>query len=657
LSSSSGESGLDDLEQTYLKAKLQSSLYNASLSMAYQCSGHNPQFLTLKSDQPPQQSTSMMHGKSPLFAVGSDIMAQVMTFLEPPEILGVLTMPLSKDWRRTFSANQDLWKVLCLLEPFKANVGDSEDDDDDDDYSFCDLNYEAGGGANNLFGKHRLMFTSFVRCIRYLSRIKEDTLNGRPPSIVDYGGAGFPHFGASKSLRKFLSRAPAVAVVGTAQIETDEDAISAAPIGVADNANLNDDSSSGRKVRFFSRIKGHSFASIQSLIRIFLPCLALSAQRPASVDEKPPAKKVKYAPSVITARLFGPSANGQAGKVDLPRSCAIYSIVNWMVAFSDVEGIQTMCVKALPCLIEDEDQRLLAQRAGLTDAILRAMILFRESMELHTAAFHTMVLLARPVGGREGMLFDNSMANSSTIGLLDSNSSNSNRSNPTNGIAIMLDSMSRFLGEEKLQAMACWAMVNIALAPSQKSMLIKLGGIQATANAMRKHPHSADVQFRALFALINLVVPCKYPTGTGRSFPSHVSISNASSYSASGERAMNEKEILDELVGEVIGLVVSAMKNFCSSETILNRACLVLHNLSQSQDYITTLLWTPYCYQMLEWCISNHPTDQVRRRSAVSTLHRLQLRLSSDNNLRDRFAESMRVEQELSLHNSQQSLI
>jgi hypothetical protein len=269
-SSSSDESRLDDLEQSYLRAKLQSRVYNASLSMAHQCSEHSPQFLTLASEQPPQQSTCMMHGKSPLFALGSDIMAQVMTFIEPPEILGLLTMPLSKEWRRTFSANQDLWRVLCLLEPFKANVGDSEDDDDSDD-SFCDVNYEAEGGANNLFGKYRLMFTSFVRCIRYLSRIKEDTLNGRPPSVVDYGGAGFPHFGASKSLRKFLSRTPAV--VGAAQIETDEDDISAAPIGVADNGTLADDSSSGRKVRFFLGEKGHGFASIESLILIFLPLL------------------------------------------------------------------------------------------------------------------------------------------------------------------------------------------------------------------------------------------------------------------------------------------------------------------------------------------------------------------------------------------------
>ena len=271
LSSSSDESGLDDLEQSYLRAKLQSSVYNASLSMDHQCREHKPQFLILTSEQPPKQSTSMMHGKSPLFALGSDIMAQVMTFLEPPEILGVLTMPLSKEWRRTFSANQDLWKVLCLLEPFKANVGDSEGDEDSDD-SFCDLNDEAGGGANNLFGKYRLMFTSFVRCIRYLSRIKDDTLNGRPPSVVADGGAGFPSFGASKSLRKFLSRIPAV--VGTAQIETDEDDISAAPIDVADDGSLADNVSNERKVRFFLGEKGrHRSASIESLI--LLPPLAL----------------------------------------------------------------------------------------------------------------------------------------------------------------------------------------------------------------------------------------------------------------------------------------------------------------------------------------------------------------------------------------------
>merc|ERR1711982_101592 len=81
--------------------------------------------------------------------------------------------------------------------------------------------------------------------------------------------------------------------------------------------------------------------------------------------------------------------------------------------------------------------------------------------------------------------------------------------NGRNGIAVMLDSMRRFNYHEFLQAMGCWSMVNIALIPSQKTMLVKLGGITVALNAMIMHPHSAEVQFRAAFALINLVIPCK----------------------------------------------------------------------------------------------------------------------------------------------------
>jgi hypothetical protein len=50
---------------------------------------------------------------------------------------------------------------------------------------------------------------------------------------------------------------------------------------------------------------------------------------------------VKYGFSSLTSRLLGPAITGEAGtNVELPWSCAIYSIVNWMVTFGDVEGIQ-----------------------------------------------------------------------------------------------------------------------------------------------------------------------------------------------------------------------------------------------------------------------------------------------------------------------------
>jgi hypothetical protein len=200
----------------------------------------------------------------------------------------------------------------------------------------------------------------------------------------------------------------------------------------------------------------------------------------------------------------------------------------------------------------------------------------------------------------------------------------------------MIDAMRRFKSEEKLQAMACWAMVNLALVPAQKTMVISLDGIQATISALQQHRDSFDVQFRALFALINLVVPCKHPK--------KLCINHA--------KYETEKDVLDDFVGEIVNLVVLAMKDFCSSETILNRACLVLHNLAQNTEYLMILLWTPHCYQMLEWCITNYPTDQVLRRSAVSTLHRLQVLLAGNESLRNRFAQSIQAEQEVCIRNA-----
>ena len=322
-----------------------------------------------------------------------------------------------------------------------------------------------------------------------------------------------------------------------------------------------------------------------------------------------------------------------------------------------------MCIATLPTLLEDENQRSTAQQTGLTNVVLQAMVRFPDNVRLHTASFHTMVLLARPMGGREGMLFDNSMTEPHQLGLLGGNSSvssvESSSSRPgqprqtrvgriSSGTSILLDSMKRFEKNAELQSMACWSLVNIALSPTQKQALIDLGGFEATANAMKRHPHNADVQFRALFGLINLVVPSKHQTNddtaTGNNRnpePSH--------RPSLGERRSSGTESLDNFAGEIVHLVVAAMKYFCASETILNRACLVLHNISQTPEYLETLLWTPHCYQMLEWCIQNHPTDQVLRRSAISTLHRLQVMLSSDDRLRARFSDHMQRQQELSL--------
>ena len=418
-----------------------------------------------------------LNGKPAIFNLSSDIMAHCMTFLDPPQVHDLLTMPLSKEWRSSFTMPQDLWRVLCLMEPFKAKF--DTDGNDSDDSSFP---MHSGLEVKHLLGQYRLLYTSFVKCIRYLERIKDDAMNGRPPSINGYlGGNDVSPLRTNENLKTFLARARSIIVKNKKQM-SDSDGESSDTM--SDHIGVTDDQSAAE-----------SFQGVATASR--------TKKKRKTNKQVPIANKgLKFGHSQITQRLLGPSVSGEAGHVNLPWSCAIYSIVNWMVAFADVEGIQIMCLKVLPLLLENESQRTIAQRAGLTDIVLRGMVLFPDSVQLHTAAFHTIVLLARPLGGREGMLFHCSMVSSSGIF---HNGSKAGK----NGIAIMLDSVRRFESDEVLQAMSCWSLVNIALAPSQKAVLVKLGGISAVANSMMQHPFNAEVQFRALFALINLVIPCK----------------------------------------------------------------------------------------------------------------------------------------------------
>jgi len=157
-------------------------------------------------------------------------MAQMLAFLGPSEVLRVLTMPLCKDWHRYYGSQQDLWKTLCLLEPFKANVGDDADE------SSLSGSADSFGVlqpvVNDIFGEYRLMFTSFVRCIRYLERIEEDTRNGKPPSVMDYGQSGFPHFGMSNGLKTFLERKKGIL---DSKVEASVADVNTNPVGVTDD--------------------------------------------------------------------------------------------------------------------------------------------------------------------------------------------------------------------------------------------------------------------------------------------------------------------------------------------------------------------------------------------------------------------------------------
>jgi hypothetical protein len=578
-------------------------------------------------DQKPAARTTgypILKGRTPIMALGCDVMAHVLTYLEPQEILATLTMPLSKDWLNTFTKQPELWRVLCLLEPFKAQVDDHGYDstDSDDDYdSDCDLPFHDEENAKTTFGKYRILYTSFIRCMRYLVRIKDDAVNGRPLSVIDYavdqsrGTGGSQNIQDNRNLQQFLSRARSVMAPASA-FPVVQQVASHAPVNLSDDEGLALKSKAGGVLTPGNDYKKQSKSSE-----------ALNS-------------KVKFGHSKLTQRLLGPTASGAVGEVDLPWSCGIYSIVNWMVAFADVEGIQTMCLKVLPFLLENEQQRITAQRAGLTDIVLRGMVLFPESAQLHIAAFHTIVLLARPLGGREGMLFHTSMVNSTGIFC----STEQGAAGGKSGIAVLLDSMRRFQSDEVLQAMSCWSLVNIALAPAQKEVLVKLGGIEVTAQAMLEHPYNAEVQFRALFALINLVIPA---VGLPRPDSIVVAYPDNEESASSSDEELSDRVNFD--IDQIVHLVILSMKTFCSNEAILNRACLVLHNLSLTPAYHEAMLWTPNCYQMLEWCLGNYRTDQVLQQSAAGTLHRLQITLSNNGTLRSRFAGFIHAQQQHSL--------
>jgi hypothetical protein len=134
----------------------------------------NPWALSRVAGAPPASDGSCKRHPS-IMNIGSDIMAHILTFLPPPVILDVLTMPLSKEWRTTFTSQPELWRVLCLVEPFKAEILDNEDcpdrrDNSDDDSSsnssFCPVN---GDVEKN--GSARLPW----KCVNFGSIYRRDT--------------------------------------------------------------------------------------------------------------------------------------------------------------------------------------------------------------------------------------------------------------------------------------------------------------------------------------------------------------------------------------------------------------------------------------------------------------------------------------------------
>ncbi|KAL3783715.1 hypothetical protein ACHAWO_000307 [Cyclotella atomus] len=309
----------------------------------------------------------------------------------------------------------------------------------------------------------------------------------------------------------------------------------------------------------------------------------------------------------------------------------IQIIMIWMDTYQDMESIQLTCLQSLPSLLEHNTYRHHAQIDGLASVVFYNMAAFPKNFLLQLTAFHTLVVLLRPLGAMEGTLVKSSRScgNGSAvfdkcgrglesvdggrmnIGQVHSNGSTKNKcrvdhrgknngdaSNNSlliweeNGVRVMLDTLRLYSHDRYLQAMGCWAMVNAALYPSLKKSLLKLGGVYVVTNAMMLHPNAEAVQFRGLFALINFVIP----DGDEGKTPIH------------------------SHVYQIARLTILAMNNFQCNKSILNRGCLVLRNLSLTPAHATILARTPGCVDMLLRSRQICPRDALVQRSARTVM-------------------------------------
>ncbi len=340
--------------------------------------------------------------------------------------------------------------------------------------------------------------------------------------------------------------------------------------------------------------------------------------------------------SMITQRLHGDASSKiSKGLVTVVNPNAqVYSwtslvniIVNWLSFYTNVGGIQAMCFRVLPKVLEDEDQRSAAHGIGVVDLAFNAIINFPDSEEIIKAALHTLVLMARPIGGEEGMMFTSSMMHPRFT--FDNNMSKSH-----NGIQIILDVMKRFIDNPRVVSMACWSLVNISLNKRHKFMLIQLDGIQTVLSVLKRHESDVSVQYRGLFSLINLVIPNE------NGEEENLSASDLDAFPSVSRDGFQERNTLGRCVEDIVQVVVRSMRRHTPELSIINRGCLVLHNLSLTRSFLRTLLMTDYCVEVLKTSKSLYGDhDNTIKDASAMTLTRMYQELSTDSRLKEQFIE------------------
>eukprot|EP00903_Cladosiphon_okamuranus_P014460 g13416.t1 len=267
----------------------------------------------------------------------------------------------------------------------------------------------------------------------------------------------------------------------------------------------------------------------------------------------------------------------------------VIAIVDVLDAYRKLAEITRACFGRLGELLDSNEAREAVKVVDwrIMDHALWALNTYPDDVDLLLKIFRFLILAGRPVGRAEGVVLPRPPTCDGSLKAFGPSG---------DGVEAVLACMERHQSNSQVQAVACWSLVNLALIPQQKRALCRRGGVLAIVRAMACHPQDSEVHFRAMFALINLVTP-----------------------DVTSERIINP-----DTMKAVVAIVVSAIQAFSNIVAIVNRGCLVLHNIALDPGHFNALVNIGAPEGLLH-AIGKHPSDPLLVQCATGTLRRLGL--------------------------------
>ncbi|CAM9928382.1 unnamed protein product [Pylaiella littoralis] len=265
----------------------------------------------------------------------------------------------------------------------------------------------------------------------------------------------------------------------------------------------------------------------------------------------------------------------------------VIAIVDVLDAYRTLAEMTRACFGRLGQLLDGDQAREAVNFVDwrIMDHALWALKMYPDDVDMLLKVLRFLVLAGRPIGRVEGVVLPSPPACDGALRAFGPSG---------DGVEAVLACMERYQSNAAVQSMACWSLVNLALIRQQKRCLCGQGGVLAIVRAMACHPEDIDVHFRAMFALINLVTP----------------------------DVTSEKIIQPETMKAVVAIVVSAIQAFSNIVAIVNRGCLVLHNIALDPGHFNALVTIGAPEELLH-AIGKHPSDALLIQCATGTLRRL----------------------------------